>query len=150
MPKKSWTIRKAGVSDGNALAECMHAAYVIYTKRVGGTTLPPLTVDYKEEIDSFPVWVAISDGAVVGGLILMPEEDHMTVANVAVHPHFQGHGLGRGFMELAEKEAQALGYSELRLATHVVLTENLSLYTHLGWSESGRDKDRVHMKKHLT
>jgi GNAT superfamily N-acetyltransferase len=149
MPKRSWTIRKAIASDGKALAECMHAAYTIYRERLSGKTLPPLTVDYEEEICSYPVWVAISDGTVVGGLILMPVDDHMKVANVAVHPHFQGHGLGRGLMELAEAEAKRRGYSELRLATHLLLTENLSLYTHLGWSETGRDKDRVHMKKNI-
>jgi predicted N-acetyltransferase YhbS len=49
----------------------------------------------------------------VGGLILMPEEDHMTIANVAVHPRFQGNGLGRGLMEFGEAEAKKQGYSEL-------------------------------------
>jgi len=41
MPKRSWTIRKAMVSDAEALAECMHAAYMIYTSRLDGKTLPP-------------------------------------------------------------------------------------------------------------
>lgn len=150
MPKRSWTIRKAGVSDAEALAECMHAAYMIYTSRLGGKTLPPMTVDYEEEIRSYPVWVAESDGTLVGGLILMPEDDYMTIANVAVHPQFQGHGLGRGLMALGEAEAKRQGYSELRLATHALLTENLSLYSHLGWSETGRDEYRVYMRKTIT
>ena len=150
MPKRSWTIRKAVDSDAKALAGCMHAAYMTYTKRLGGQTLPPMTVDYEEEIRSYPVWVAESDGTLVGGLILMPEDDHMTIANVAVHPQFQGNGLGHGLMELGEAEAKRQGYSELRLATHPLLTENLSLYTHLGWSETGRDEDRVYMRKSIT
>ena len=70
----------------------------------------------------------------------MPEDDCMTIANVAVHPEFQGQGLGRGLLELGEAEAKRLGYSELCLATHLLLAENLSLYTHLGWSETGRDQ----------
>jgi len=68
------------VSDAEALAECMHAAYMIYTSRLDGKTLPPMTVDYEEEIRSYPVWVAESDGTLVGGLILMPEDDCMTIA----------------------------------------------------------------------
>ena len=147
MPRRSWTIRKAIAADAKALTECMHTAYLVYSKRLGGQTLPPLTVDYGEEIRVFPVWVAAADGIVVGGLVLMPEDDCMTIANIAVHPEFQGQGLGRGLMELAEAEAKRLGYSELRLATHLLLTDNLSLYTHLGWSETGRDQDRVYMKK---
>ena len=150
MPKRKWTIRIAVVSDAEALARCMHDAYRIYTSRLGGKPLPPMTVDYDEEIRSYPVWVAESDGTLVGGLILMPEDDCMTIANVAVHPRFQGHGLGRGLMELRETEAKRQGYSELRLATHLLLTENISIYTHLGWSETGRDEDRVYMKKSIT
>jgi N-acetylglutamate synthase-like GNAT family acetyltransferase len=123
MRDKSWAIRKATVSDAEALAECMHAAYVIYKSRLGGKTLPSMAVDYEEEIRSYPVWIAESDGTVIGGLILMPEDDYITIANVAVHPRFQGNGLGRDLMEFGEAEAKKQGYSELRLATHILLTE---------------------------
>ena len=149
MTKKRWTIRKATISDAEALAECMQVAYMIYTSRLGGKTLPPMTVDYEEEIRSYPVWVAESDGTLAGGLILMPEDDYITIANVAVHPQFQGNGLGRGLMEFGEAEAKRKGYSELRLATHPLLTENLSLYSHLGWFETGRDESRVYMRKNI-
>lgn len=148
--KKSWTIREAAVSDAEALAECMHAAYMGYTSRFGGKTLPPMTVDYEKEVRSYPVWVAESGGTLVGGLILIPGDDYMTIANVAVHPKFQGHGLGRGLMELGEAEAKRQGCSELRLATHVLLAENISLYSHLGWTETGRDECRVFMRKNIT
>ena len=150
MRKRNWTIRKAGVSDAEALTECMHAAYMVYTSRLGGKVLPPMTVDYEKEIRSYPVWVAESDGTLVGGLILMPENVYMTIGNVAVHPQFQGNGLGRNLMEFGEAEAKRQGYSELRLATHVLLTENISLYSHLGWSETGRDEYRAYMTKKIT
>ena len=127
----------------------MHAAYMIYTTRLGGKTLPPMTVDYEEEIRSYPVWIAESDGILVGGLILMPEDDCMTIANVAVHPKFQGNGLGSSLMALGEAEAKRHGYSELCLATHLLLTENISLYRHIGWTETGRDEYRVYMKKKI-
>ena len=149
MHKRNWTLRKASVSDAEALSECMHAAYVTYSARLMGKTLPPMTVNYEDEIRTYPVWVAESDGSLVGGLILMPEKNYMTLANVAVHPQFQGKGLGRDLMALAEAEAKHQGYSELRLATHVVLTENISLYAHLGWSETSRDECRTYMRKRL-
>ena len=79
----------------------------------------------------------------------MPEDEHMTIANIAVHPQFQGNGLGRDLMEFGETEAIQRGYSELRLATHILLTENLSLYIYLGWSETDRDESRVYMKKNI-
>ena len=147
MTRRAWTLRKANISDAKALSECMQAAYAIYSSRLTGEALPPMTADYSEEIRDYPVWIAESDGTLVGGLILMPEESYLTIANVAVHPQFQGNGLGRGLLTVAEDEAQKLGYSELRLATHVLLTENISLYSHLGWSEIDRDESRIYMKK---
>jgi len=150
MPKTNWTIRKAEDSDAQALDDCMHAAYQTYASRLNGKTLPPMHVDYIEEIRSYPVWVAESNGTVAGGLILMPEDNYMTIANIGVNPDYQGKGLGRGLMEYAEGEALKQGYSELRLATHIALIENLSLYTHLGWSEIDRDESRVYMRKVIT
>ena len=149
MPKKRWTIRKATMPDAEALTACMHEAYNAYLSRLGNVTLPPMIVDYEEEIRSYPVWIAESDKLLVGGIILMAEYEYMTIANIAVHPEFQGNGLGRGLLELGETLAKQKGYSELRLATHILLTENQSLYTHLGWSEIGRDETRIFMKKDI-
>ena len=150
MPNKRWTIRKAIISDAEALAACMHAAYNAYVSRLGNVTLPPMIVDYEEEIRLYPVWIAESDKLLVGGIILMAEDAYMTIANIAVHPEFQGNGLGRGLLEFGETLAIQKGYSELRLATHILLTENQSLYTHLGWSEIGRDDTRIFMKKDIS
>ncbi len=149
MTKKRWTVRQANTSDAEALAECMSAAYAVYASRLGGKSLPPMTVDYEEEIRSWPVWIADSEGSLVGGLILTPGEHFMTISNVAVHPKFQGNGLGRALMDLGEDVARRQGYTELRLATHVLLKENISLYSHLGWSETGRDEYRVYMEKNI-
>ena len=149
MQEKNWTLRKADASDAEALTECMYAAYRTYSSRLEGKTLPPMTVDYAKEISTYLVWVAESDQRLVGGLILMPEKSHMNLANIAVHPKFQGNGLGRDLMAFAESEAKRQGYSELRLATHVMLTENISLYEHLGWSVIDRDEKRVYMRKEL-
>ena len=146
-PKESWSIRPAKIDDAEALTECMHAAYGEYSARFGNERLPPLAVDYAMEIQSFPVWVAKANGLLVGGIIMLPEKEHMTIANVAVSPQFQGKGLGRGLLEFAQTEARKLGYKELRLATHVQLVENIALYTHLGWSDIGRDENRIFMSK---
>ena len=79
----------------------------------------------------------------------MFEDDHAQLANVAVDPKFQGLGIGGGLVKFAEAKALEKNYSELRLATHVLLDENISLYLHLGWTEIDRDGTRVYMKKEL-
>ncbi len=151
MNNKDWRLRNAVIGDAKALTECMHAAYGSYAARLNGVVLPPLTVNYEDEIRACPVWVAEADLTIIGGLILMPEEGWMTIANIAVHPQFQGKGVGRALMARAEAEAKAkaLRLSVLRLATHVALTENVEFYNQLGWSETGRDETRIHMQKSI-
>ncbi|MDH3737583.1 MAG: GNAT family N-acetyltransferase [Alphaproteobacteria bacterium] len=141
----NWTLRKAKPGDTAALAVCIDAAYAEYATRIAD--LPPVSEGIAEEIAEHQVWVAEIDGAVVGGLVLMAEHGYMRLANVAVHPDHKGIGLGHAFMTLAETEASAQGYREMRLTTHADMLENVALYIHLGWQEAGRDGNRMFMTK---
>lgn len=148
--KKQWAIRKAVIEDSIGLQECMKAAYASYQGRMGGIRLPPMDLDYSSEIKDYPTWVAECDDKIVGGITMMFEDDYASIANIAVHPEFQGQGLGGGLMKFAEMKAIEKDYLELQLATHVLLTENHSLYLHLGWKEIDRDDVRVYMKKKIS
>jgi GNAT superfamily N-acetyltransferase len=148
--RKTWNIRKAVIDDAKRLKICMEIAYSKYLNRLKGKRLPPMDVDYEDEIASFHVWVAESSIEIVGGLVLVFEDDYVTLANVAVHPGFQRNGLGREFIDFAESESKRRGYLEIFLATHILLAENVSFYLHLGWSEIVRDDTRVYMKKNIS
>ena len=147
--KKQWVIRKAVIEDTAGVQRIMESAYSAYQERLGGKRLPPMDVDYSCEIRDYPTWVAESNGYIIGGLIMMFEDKFASIANIAVHPDFQGHGVGGGLIKFAETVAKEKAYPELRLATHILLTENISLYKHLGWSEIERDDVRVYMKKDI-
>lgn len=147
--KNQWKIRAAKQHDSIGLSICMEKSYFIYQNRMCGKRFPPMDIDYSEEIKNYPCWVAEQNGIVIGGLIMMFEERHAQIANIAVHPDYQGLGLGRGIMEFAEEKAKEKKYSRLELATHILLTENISLYCHLGWTESGRDEMRVYFYKEI-
>lgn len=125
----------------------MDAAYAHYAARIAD--LPPVSADCAGEIAAFQVWVAEVAGDIVGGLVLVPEDDFMLLANVAVHPDQRGMGLGRAFMTLAEAQAVAQAYRELRLTTHVDMPENVRLYEHLGWQQAGRSGNKISMTKAL-
>ena len=142
-------IRKASVEDSDVLKSCMEAAYSGYQDRMGGIRLPPMDVDYASEIEHYPAWVVESAGDILGGLIMTFENGEASIANIAVDPGYQGHGIGGALMSFAESRASERGFSELHLATHVLLDENLALYRHLGWKETGRDETRVFMMKNL-
>ncbi len=141
----NWTLRKAEQRDADALAACIDAAYAPYATRI--PDLPAVAADCAAEIATYQVWLAEIDGALVGGLVLIPEQDFMRLANVAVHPDHKGIGLGRALIALAETQALDQGYRELRLTTHVDMPENIRLYEHLGWQEDHREGNKVSMKK---
>ena len=142
-------IREAIPEDSDSLKNCMESAYATYQARMGGVRLPPMDVDYSSEIKNYPTWVIESEGSILGGLIMVFENDHASIANVAVNPKFQGQGIGGELIGFAESKARENNFSELRLTTHVLLEENIRLYRHLGWEETSRDETRAFMKKEI-
>ena len=143
----TWNIREATLDDSIGLEKCMKSAYSTYRERMGGVDLPPMDVDYLSEIKRYPTWVVESDRNILGELIMVLERNRASIANIAVDPKFQGHGVGGALMKFAELIARENNLTELHLATHVLLSENISLYQHLGWAETGRDESRVFMRK---
>jgi 2-phosphosulfolactate phosphatase len=142
-------VRSATLEDAPALRKCMESAYAAYQHRMGGQRLPPLDADYLSEIKNYPTWVVEAGQQIVAGLIMVFEQDRALIANIAVDPQFQGLGIGGELMAFAESRTRDKDITELQLATHVLLTENLSLYAHLGWQELERNETRVLMRKAL-
>jgi GNAT superfamily N-acetyltransferase len=127
----------------------MEFAYAAYQDRMEGLRLPPMDADYAAEIENYPCWVVESAGEILGGLIMIFSADRAQIANIAVAPHAQGQGIGGKLMKLAELEARKHGFAELHLTTHAMLSENISLYRHLGWEETGKDANKVYLQKKI-
>jgi len=146
------TIRPAVAADVATIRAIVDAAYGIYIPRMGKPPGPMLD-DYDALVAAGRVSVLDADGAIAGAIVLLPQEDHLLLDNVAVAPAFQGRGLGRALMAFADDEARRLGFDEVRLYTHVVMTENQALYTRLGFEETHRGEqdgyERVFMRKRL-
>ncbi|MEM8950152.1 MAG: GNAT family N-acetyltransferase [Pseudomonadota bacterium] len=142
-----WKIRRATLRDYEALAACIHKAYAGYRKHIHD--LPPVSAGIDDDIEANLVWVAERDRVVVGGLVLILQDDHAILANIGVDPDCSGMGIGRGLIERAESRCRKLGKRELRLSTHVAMPDNVRLYQHLGWTETARAGNKVYMTKHL-
>jgi N-acetylglutamate synthase-like GNAT family acetyltransferase len=130
-------LREAKAGDREAVERLVEAAYGMYVERIGRRPAP-MDADYAALIDAGRVTVAERDGRVIGILVLVPEEDHLLVENVAVDPAAQGSGLGRRLMARAEGHARTLGLTELRLYTNEKMVENLAWYPRLGYTETER------------
>ena len=65
----------------------------------------------------------------------------------------QGLGFGRKLIDFAEAEARRLGFDEVRLYTHELMTENIARYIRLGFVMTDRRRDagydRVFMNKRV-
>jgi GNAT superfamily N-acetyltransferase len=109
--------------------------------------------DYRKLIAGGRVHVAECDTVVQGFIVLIPQPEAMLLDNVAVAPEAQGFGLGRRMLAFAENVATNAGYSSIKLYTNEMMTENIALYTRLGYAETHRGQDkglrRVYMRKPL-
>ncbi len=110
--------------------------------------------DYGSLIEAGRVHVVERESAIRGIIVLVPENDAMLLDNVAVDPDVQGSCLGRQMLEYAEQAARAAGYRAIRLYTNEAMTENISLYSRIGYAETHRAVEkglkRVYMVKALS
>jgi ribosomal protein S18 acetylase RimI-like enzyme len=134
------------------VAELVDAAYGHYVERIGGPPRP-MTDDYAAVIRDRQVIVAERDGAIVGVIVLTVTDEGFLVDNVAVHPSHRGTGLGRALLEVAETEARRAGFDSVYLYTHERMTENLALYSRIGYVEYDRrsqgEFSLVYLRKRL-
>jgi ribosomal protein S18 acetylase RimI-like enzyme len=141
------SLRLALARDAKELAECIEAAYSIYAERV--RDLPAVSAGVLNAIENSRVWVAEIAGQIVGGLILVPHDDFLLLENIAVRPGSSGLGLGRALISQAVQDCRELGLHEIRLSTHKDMPENIAIYSRLGWKETGRSNNKVHMSKRV-
>ena len=130
-------LRPATDADVARLRELVEAAYGHYVGRIGGRPRP-MTDDYAEVVRDFRVTVAESGGEIVGLLVLGVDDEGFAIENVAVDPSHQGSGVGRALLEYAEAEARRAGFDSISLYTHEKMTENLALYSRIGYIEYDR------------
>jgi len=147
------TIRQAQLLDAAAMQSCVAAAYRHYIPRVGKPPAPMLD-DYSDVVQKHQAFVAEAEGQIVGVLVLIRKDKGILLDNVAVHPEYQGTGLGRRLVALAESEARDQGFTHLDLYTHERMTENIEMYKSLGYIETERRFEkgyqRVYMRKSLS
>jgi ribosomal protein S18 acetylase RimI-like enzyme len=147
-----YRLRPATGSDATSVAALVDAAYGHYVQRI--RMLPgPMTDDYTAVIRDHQVTVAEHDGAIVGVIVLSVTDEGFLIDNVAVHPSRRGTGLGRALLQFAEAEARRAGFDAIHLYTHEQMTENLALYSRIGYVEYDRRSQGgfslVYMRKQL-
>jgi len=112
-----------------------------------------MIADFENQIRARDVWVAETEGEVLGFIVFFQKHDTMFLENVAVHPTHAGCGIGRQLIAFCEDQAANAGLKTVTLYTNEKMTENLKIYPRLGYLETGRrDEDgfhRVYFEKRL-
>ena len=130
-------IRPASDADRAAANEVSREAYAAFQRRFGKPDLPQ-SEDAAGELDTPITFVVESNEQIVGILALIERRDYMLLENIAIHPGYRGHGIGRGLLTFAEAETRRRGFQEIRLYTSILMPENIRLYANNGYIETHR------------
>lgn len=133
----SMDIQLAEKKHEQAIFECVSMAYSMYIERMGKKPAPMLS-DYSKLIEKNVVYIATDSEVFMGIIVLFSKENSLFIENVAVHPDFQGRGIGRKLIEFALNLAKKAGLQEVNLYTNELMTENIRYYLGLGFVEVGR------------
>jgi ribosomal protein S18 acetylase RimI-like enzyme len=144
------TIRLARPDEAEAVRAVARDAYERWTPRLGRES-SPMHWDYAEVIAQRRAWVLEVERRIIGFIDLREDPDVLGIANIAVVSAEQGKGYGTRLIAFAEEEAKRRGYRELRLYVNALMTENIAMYEHVGFSEverfrRGEGDDRMYLR----
>ena len=133
-----------------AVENCADKAYRKYVVRIGKAPAP-MIADFAEKQSLRQLYVACVADELAGFVVLISEDHHMHLENVAVLPEFAGQGIGRALIGFVEQKARDGGLSRVELYTNEKMSENLALYPKLGYTEIARKQqdgfNRVFFRK---
>ncbi|WP_348788769.1 GNAT family N-acetyltransferase [Leifsonia sp. NPDC080035] len=127
-------------SDLPGIEALVREAYEPYVERIGREP-GPMRADYTAIVGEGRALVLRRAGRVVALLVTSVHPDHLLIENIAVAASERGNGLGTRLLAVADDLARAAGVAEVRLYTHVMMTENLRYYPRRGFRETGRRVD---------
>ena len=138
------TIRVAAAApqDLAAAAAVIHRAFSTLVGRID-----PPSAALTETPDSLAarfgrggaVFVARLDGNIVGAVCADPRPDgSIYLDRLAVDPEMAGHGIARALVAAVEDFARREGHDRVTLGVRLLLTDNIAMFRHLGYLETGR------------
>jgi len=127
-----YKIRLAAQDDVEAIHDLTHLAYSKWVPLIGRNPLP-MDVDYAQAIQSHRFDLLYKGQTLAALIETYLAEDCLFIENLCVSPNFQRQGLGKIFLEHAERIAAEAGHTSIRLDTNKLFTGNVELYHRTGY-----------------
>ncbi len=148
-----YDIRLARAEEEGAVRRCAEEAFMPYVAAIGQKPVP-MIADFHALIASGCLYVAVqNDTDILGFIVFYRQGASIHLENIAVRPDMAGRGIGKRLIGFCEAEAKRQGAVFVTLYTNAKMTSNLSIYSHLGYQETGRRRDdgfdRVFFEKRL-
>ena len=149
--QRSFTIRRAASNDGEAIVACLAAAFAPYSNRYTpaafmDTVLDPRLVQHR--LREMCVFVAVSEGNVVGTVACAASGEEGHLRGMAVLPDWQGSGVASALLQAAEAEIRNQRCTRVTLDTTEPLARAMRFYARHGFTLSGRVSDFFGMPLH--
>lgn len=146
-------IRIAGPEDLSIVQQIADKAFRRYVAAIGRKPAP-MTDDFDDLIKKGWLYVSLADnGDIQGYVVCEPLDEAMHLENIAVSENYRGKGVGKKLINFCEEHATTLGYDAVELYTNEKMVDNIKMYAHLGYAETGRRHDsgynRVYFRKTL-
>ncbi|WP_328992500.1 tRNA (guanosine(37)-N1)-methyltransferase TrmD [Kribbella sp. NBC_01245] len=149
-------ILPATADDAGELLTLQRACYLQEAQVYGELGIPPLVdgvADVRARLAGSTAWKAVAGTRIVGAVYLDVSEDGESaeINRLMVTPDWQGRGVGRRLLKLAEDAAPA-SVTTYKLFTGARSEGNLRLYGKAGYRETGREQqtplvELVHLAK---
>lgn len=137
-------ILPATADDAGELLTLQRACYVQEAQVYGELGIPPLldgVADVQARLAGSTAWKAVAGTRIVGAVYVVVSEDGESaeISRLMVTPDWQGRGIGRRLLKLAEDAAPA-SVTTYKLFTGARSEGNLRLYGKAGYRETGREQ----------
>ena len=142
--QRSFTIRRADPRDGKGILACLAAAFAPYRNSYTPAALRDTVLDsesVQHRLREMCVFVAVSQGKVVGTLACAASGEEGHLRGMAVLPKWQGSDVAAALLESAEAEIRNQHCKRVTLNTTEPLARATRFYERQGFSRSGRVSD---------
>lgn len=144
---------RANIDDLTSVQACAAAAYMPYIAEIGQKPAP-MVANFSDLIQKQFLYIEKrGEQNLTGFIVFYPIGDIMHLENVAVHPMYQGQGVGGRLIASCEDTARKLKLRCVELYTNEKMCDNLKMYAKLGYKETDRRVDdgfaRVYFRKTL-